>query len=146
MMYHQIGIKLQKDINLFNTIFRASPEEDLSVYVYAFLVMGSSDAQFQSVSAIHKVADLVEEDMPKVAAILRTMYMDDGTIFGESAEETSNLLKNTITVLESYNFITHKILTDDRDIVKDFPKEKFSVETKNVTKYEKEYVHMKRVK
>lgn len=107
MMDHEIGMKLQKDNNLFHTLYRSSTSEEISVWEYKFLVMGAADAQFQSCSSLHKLADEVEDASPEAAEVLRSMYMEDGNCLGESSDETFKLLEDTIRVLEKYNFTVH---------------------------------------
>ena len=100
--------------------------------------MGSRDAAFQTASCIAKIADLVEEELPEVAKTLREIYVDDGNAFGDSVEHCNQTLKDTIRVLEEYNFRVHKIMSDNQAVLKDIPKEKLSKDTQFV-KNSKEY-------
>ena len=80
----------------------------------------------------------MEETHPEVAKTLREIYVDDGNTFGDSANECNKTLKDTIAILEEYNFRVHKIISDNQDVLKDIPIERLSKDTKFV-KNSKEY-------
>ena len=64
--------------------------------------------------------------------------MDDGNTFSDTAAQCNKTLKDTIKVLEEYNFRVHKIISDNQEVLKDIPIEKLSKDTKFV-KHSKEF-------
>ena len=100
--------------------------------------MGSRDASFQTASCIAKMADIVQEELPEVSKTLREIYVDDGNTFSDTAAKCNKTLKDTIKVLEEYNFRVHKIISDNQEVLKDIPIEKLSKDTKFV-KHSKEF-------
>ena len=79
-MYFSVGIKLESDQSLFQFIYRnpKNNQDELMVYCFQYIVMGSRDASFQTSSAVREIADNIEPTKPEVANILRQMYADDG--------------------------------------------------------------------
>ena len=133
-MYFSVQIKDLEDSKLFQFLYKPLDQQrsQLLVFSFRFVVMGSKDAAFQTASCIAKIADDVEESLPEVAKTLREIYVDDGNAFGETAEKWNQTLKDTIRVLEKYNFRVNKIMSYTQAVLKDIPKEKLAKDTQFV--------------
>ena len=139
-MYFSVQLQDPKDSRLFQFLYK-DPTKDLAemeVFSFRYICMGSRDAAFQTSSCIRKIADLVRDTKPEVAQTLMDMYVDDGNAYGNSAESCNEILKESIKTLEMYNFRTHKIISDNAEVLKGIPKEKLSA-TKDIIKHGKEF-------
>ena len=139
-MYFSVQLKEMKDSMLFQFLYKSVNDDQaqLLVYCFRYVVMGSRDASFQTASCIAKIADIVQEELPEVSKTLREIYVDDGNTFSDTAAKCNKTLKDTIKVLEEYNFRVHKIISDNQEVLKDIPIEKLSKDTKFV-KHSKEF-------
>ena len=83
------------------------------------------------------MADIVQEELPEVSKTLREIYVDDGNTFSDTAVQCKKTLKDTIKVLEEYNFRVHKIISDNQEVLKDIPIEKLSNDKKICKTFER---------
>ena len=69
---------------------------------------------------------------------LRDIYVEDGNNFSDTATQCNEALKDTIKVLEKYNWRVHKILWDNQEILNEIPIE-ILTNDKYLVKLSKEY-------
>ena len=85
--------------------------------------------QFTSIKSLHKIADIVEDQYPKVAKAIREAYSDNVLVSGFTPEECNKTLKDCIMILERYKFGCHDIFSETPEILVGIEKEKLSLKT-----------------
>ncbi|XP_061395049.1 uncharacterized protein LOC133330652 [Musca vetustissima] len=122
-MYRQILIN-PKHANFQRIVYRPSPDEEIKDYKLKTVTFGLNCAPYLALRTLQQLAQDEEDRFPIGAKILReNMYVDDVLVGTHSIAEAMLAKGQLISILESAGFNLRKWTSNDKEIIKDLPRD-----------------------
>ncbi|XP_055632763.1 uncharacterized protein LOC129773201 [Toxorhynchites rutilus septentrionalis] len=120
-MYRQVGI----DDDFLRIFWRNSSDDALKVYALKTVTYGLASSPFLATMALRQLANDEEQRYPLAATtVKKSFYIDDMLADANSLEESMELLRQVIGLLNDGGFDIHKVCSNSKEILKMVPEEK----------------------
>lgn len=112
----------QTDQNLQHCVWRFNPSDPLMLYRFCRMVMGNADSPGNSRLSLLELADKFNNKFPDVKQIVEEDgYVDDISVIDQNINNVIQKGNQVIQCLKMGNFITGKIMSDNKMILKSVP-------------------------